>query len=168
LAVGRGLTPTLTNRCTGTMRSLRPLPIHPGAQDIIGCHKAWLPLFRVSGRPSVRKIRRITKPEAEDQPSLRAKRLACVLGASLGNGLGLVLWWQAEHIGQPGVSQLCWWPLVVAVIGPLISYVMLMLEQPGCLLCIDKSRKLPGDQAPNLASRHRARRSGIWQHTSPD
>ncbi len=45
----------------------------------------------------------------------------------LGNGLGLVLWCQATQHVQPGVSQLCWWPLVVAAIGPLVSYVTLML-----------------------------------------
>jgi hypothetical protein len=39
----------------------------------------------------------------------------------------LVLWWQAGQYVQPGVSQLCWWPLVVAAIGPLVSYVTLML-----------------------------------------
>jgi hypothetical protein len=49
-----------------------------------------------------------------------------VLGARVGNGLGLVLWWQAGQYVQPGVSQLCWWPLVVAAIGPLVSYVTLM------------------------------------------
>ena len=53
--------------------------------------------------------------------------LAGVLGAGLGNGLGLALWWQAGQHIQPGVSQLCWWPLVVAAIGPLVSYVTLML-----------------------------------------
>jgi hypothetical protein len=39
----------------------------------------------------------------------------------------LVLWWQAGQYVRPGVSQLCWWPLVVAAIGPLLSYVTLML-----------------------------------------
>ena len=91
------------------------------------CRKAGLPLYRVSGRPSVRTIRRMAKPQAEDRTSLRARRLAGVLGAGLGNGLGLVLWWQAGQYVQPGVSQLCWWPLVVAAIGPLLSYVTLML-----------------------------------------
>jgi hypothetical protein len=39
----------------------------------------------------------------------------------------LALWWQAGQCVQPGVSQLCWWPLVVAAIGPLLSYLTLML-----------------------------------------
>jgi hypothetical protein len=39
----------------------------------------------------------------------------------------LVLWWKAGQYVQPGVSQLCWWPLVVAAIGPLVSYVTLVL-----------------------------------------
>jgi hypothetical protein len=39
----------------------------------------------------------------------------------------LALWWQASQYVQPGVSQLCWWPLVVAAVGPLLSYVTLML-----------------------------------------
>ena len=43
------------------------------------------------------------------------------------HGLGLFLWWRAGQYVQPGVSQLCWWPLVVAAIGPLLSYVTLML-----------------------------------------
>ena len=91
------------------------------------CYKAGLPLYRVSGRPSVRTIWCMAKPWAEDRTSLRARGLAGVLGAGLGNGLGLVLWWQAGQYVQPGASQLCWWPLVVAAIGPLISYVTLML-----------------------------------------
>jgi hypothetical protein len=91
------------------------------------CHKAGLPLYRVSGRPSVRTIRRMAKPETDDRTSLRARRLAGVLGAGLGNGLGLALWWQAGQYVQSGVSQLCWWPLVVAAIGPLLSYVTLRL-----------------------------------------
>jgi hypothetical protein len=91
------------------------------------CQKAGLPLYRVSGRPSVRAIRRMAKPQAEERASLRARRLAGVLGAGLGNGLGLALWWQAGQYVQPGVSQLCWWPLVVAAIGPLLSYLTLML-----------------------------------------
>jgi|GEM_PF-5045896 len=91
------------------------------------CQKAGLPLYRVSGRPSVRTIRRLAEPQAKDRTSLRARRLAGVLGAGLGNGLGLVLWWQAGQYVQPGVSQLCWWPLVVAAIGPLLSYLTLML-----------------------------------------
>jgi hypothetical protein len=91
------------------------------------CRKSGLPLYRVSGKPSVRTIRRMAKPLAQERTSLRARRLAGVLGAGLGNGLGLVLWWQAGQYVQPGVSQLCWWPLVVAAIGPLLSYVTLML-----------------------------------------
>jgi hypothetical protein len=91
------------------------------------CRKAGLPLCRVSGRPSVHTIRRMAKPQTEEPTSLRARRLAGVLGAGLGNGLGLVLWWQAGQYVQPGVSQLCWWPLVVAAIGPVVSYVALML-----------------------------------------
>jgi hypothetical protein len=91
------------------------------------CRKAGLPLYRVSGRPSVRTIRRMARPHAQDRTPLQARRLAGVLGAGLGNGLGLVLWWQAGQYVQPGVSQLCWWPLVVAAIGPLLSYVTLML-----------------------------------------
>jgi hypothetical protein len=91
------------------------------------CRKAGLPLYRVSGKPSVRVIRRMIKPRAEDRTSFRARRLAGVLGAGLGNGLGLALWWQAGQYVQPGVSQFCWWPLVVAAIGPLLSYVALML-----------------------------------------
>lgn len=91
------------------------------------CHKAGLPLYRVSGRPSVRTVRSIAKPRAQGRTSLRSSRLAGVLGAGLGNGLGLVLWWQAGQYVQPGVSQLCWWPLVVAAIGPLVSYVTLVL-----------------------------------------
>jgi hypothetical protein len=91
------------------------------------CRKAGLPLYRVSGRPTARVIRRMAKPQTEDRTSLQARRLAGVLGAGLGNGLGLVLWWQAGQYVQPGVSQLCWWPLVVAAIGPLVSYVTLML-----------------------------------------
>jgi len=91
------------------------------------CRKAGLPLYRVSGRPSVHTIRRMAKPQSEDRTSLRSRRLVGVLGAGLGNGLGLVLWWQAGQFVQPGVSQLCWWPLVVAAIGPLLSYVTLML-----------------------------------------
>jgi hypothetical protein len=87
------------------------------------CHKAGLPLYRVSGRLSVRTIRRMAKPQAEDRTSLQARRLA--------GGLGLVLWWQAGQYVQPGVSQLCWWPLVVAAIGPLVSYLTLMLVK-GC------------------------------------
>ena len=75
----------------------------------------------------MRTIRRMAKPQAQDRTSLRARRLAGVLGAGLGNGLGLALWWQAGQYVQPGVSQLCWWPLVVAAIGPLVSYVTLML-----------------------------------------
>jgi hypothetical protein len=75
----------------------------------------------------VRTIRRMAKPQAEERISLRARRLAGVLGAGLGNGLGLVLWWRAGQNAQPGVSQLCWWRLVVAAIGPLTSYVALML-----------------------------------------
>ena len=50
-----------------------------------------------------------------------------MLGAGLGNGLGLVLWWQAGQYVQPGVSQLCWWPLVVSAIGPLLSYLTLIM-----------------------------------------
>lgn len=50
-----------------------------------------------------------------------------MLGVGLGNGLGLVLWWQAGQYVQPDLSQLCWWPLVVAAIGPLVSYIILML-----------------------------------------
>lgn len=91
------------------------------------CRKAGLPLYRVSGKPTVRTIRRMAKPQAQDRASLRARRLAGVLGAGLGNGLGLALWWQAGQHVLSGVSQLCWWPLVVAVIGPLLAYVTLML-----------------------------------------
>jgi hypothetical protein len=91
------------------------------------CQKAGLPLYRVSGRPSVRTIRSMAKPQAQGRTSLRSRCLAGVLGAGLGNGLGLVLWWQAGQFFQPGVSQLCWWPLVVAAIGPLLSYVTLVL-----------------------------------------
>lgn len=91
------------------------------------CRKAGLPLYRVSGRPTVRTIRYMAKSQAQGRTSLRARRLAGVLGAGLGNGLGLVLWWQAGQFVQPGVSQLCWWPLVVAAIGPLLSYVTLIL-----------------------------------------
>jgi len=91
------------------------------------CHKAGLPLFRVSGRPSVRTIRRLVKHPTQDQASLRARRLVGVLGAGLGNGLGLALWWQAGQYVQSGVSQLCWWPLVTASIGPVVSYVTLVL-----------------------------------------
>jgi hypothetical protein len=91
------------------------------------CHKAGLPLYRVSGRPSVPTIRRMARSQIEERTSLRAGRLLGVLGAGLGNGLSLVLWWQAGQYVQPGVSQLCWWPLVVAAIGPLVSYVTLML-----------------------------------------
>jgi hypothetical protein len=75
----------------------------------------------------VRTIRRIARLKPKDRESLRARRLFGVLGAGLGNGLGLVLWRQAGQYVQPGVSQLCWWPLVVAAIGPLVSYVTLML-----------------------------------------
>ena len=50
-----------------------------------------------------------------------------MLGAGLGNGLSLVLWWQAGQYVQLGALQLCWWPLVVAAIGPLLSYLMLLL-----------------------------------------
>jgi len=75
--------------------------------------------YRASGRPSGRTIRRMAKPQPEDRTSLRAGRLAGVLGAGLGIGLGLVLWWHAGQYVQPGVSQLCWWPL--------LSYVTLML-----------------------------------------
>jgi hypothetical protein len=39
----------------------------------------------------------------------------------------LVLWWKAGQYVQPEASQLCWWPLVVAAIGPLVSYVTLVL-----------------------------------------
>jgi hypothetical protein len=39
----------------------------------------------------------------------------------------LVLWWQAGQCVQPGLSQLCWWPLVGAAIGPLLFFVTLML-----------------------------------------
>jgi hypothetical protein len=91
------------------------------------CRKAGLPLYRLSGRPSVRTIRSMAKPQAQGRTSLRARRVAGVLGAGLGNGLGLALWWQAGEYVQPGVAQLCWWPLVVAAIGPLVSYVALML-----------------------------------------
>jgi hypothetical protein len=91
------------------------------------CHKAGLPLFRVSGRPSLRTIRRMARAQAKDQTSLRTRRFVGILGAGLGNGLGLVLWWHAGQHVQPGVSQLCWWPLVVAAIGPLLSYVVLAL-----------------------------------------
>jgi hypothetical protein len=76
---------------------------------------------------TVRTIRRMAKPRAEDRTSLRARRLVDVLGVGLGNGLGLVLWWQAGQYLQPRVSQLCWWQLVVAATGPLLSYVTLML-----------------------------------------
>ena len=93
------------------------------------CRKAGLPLCRVSGRPrdsagtqqswtgrpSVRTIRRMAKPQAKDRTSLRARRLVGVLGAGPGNGLGLVLWWQAGQYVQPGLSQRCWWPLVVCL-----------------------------------------------------
>ena len=72
------------------------------------CRKAGLPLYRVSDGPSLRTIRRMAKPKTEDRTPLRAVRLAGVLGAGLGNGLGLVLWWQAGQYVQPGVSQLCW------------------------------------------------------------
>jgi hypothetical protein len=37
------------------------------------------------------------------------------------------LWWQVGQYFRPGVSQLCWWPLAVAAIGPLVSYVTLVL-----------------------------------------
>jgi hypothetical protein len=69
----------------------------------------------------------MAKPQTEDRTSPQARHLAGVLGAGLGNGLGLALWWQASQYVQPGVSQLCWWPLVVAAVGPLLSYVTLML-----------------------------------------
>ena len=75
----------------------------------------------------MRTIRRMARPQAEDRTSPRARRLAGVPGAGLSNGLGSVLWWQADQYVQPGVSQLCWWPLVVAAIGPLVSYVTLVL-----------------------------------------
>jgi hypothetical protein len=91
------------------------------------CHKAGLPPYRVSGQPSRRTIRRVSRVHAVDRTSLRARRLAGMLGAGLGNGLGLALWWQAGQYVQPGVSQLCWWPLVVAAIGPLVSYLTLLL-----------------------------------------
>lgn len=91
------------------------------------CRKAGLPLHCVSGRPSLRAIQTMAKPQTEDRTSLRAGRLAGVLGAGLGNGLGLALWWQAGQYLQSGVSQLCLWPLVVAAIGPLLSYGTLML-----------------------------------------
>jgi hypothetical protein len=91
------------------------------------CHKAELPLYRISGRPSAGTIRRMTKPWDDDRASLRARRLVGVLGAGLGNGLGLILWWQAGEYVRPWVSQLCLWPLVIAAIGPLLSYVTIML-----------------------------------------
>lgn len=91
------------------------------------CRKAGLPLYRISGKPSVRTIRRTARLQAGDRTSLRARRLVGVLGAGLGNGLGLVLWWQAGQYVQPGVAQICWWPLLVVAIGPLVSYVTLML-----------------------------------------
>jgi len=34
---------------------------------------------------------------------------------------GLMLWRQAGQRGQPGASQLRWWRLAVAIIGPLLS-----------------------------------------------
>jgi hypothetical protein len=95
------------------------------------CHKAGLPLYRISGEPSARTIRRMTKPWSEDRASLRARRLVGVLGAGLGNGLGLILWWQAGEYVRPWVSQLCLWPLVVAAIGPLVSYVTITLVKGG-------------------------------------
>jgi hypothetical protein len=85
------------------------------------CQQAGLPLYRVSGRPSVHTIQHMAKPQTEGRTSLRARRLAGGLGAGLGNGLGLALWWQAGQYVQPGVSQLCWWPLVVVAIGQLVS-----------------------------------------------
>jgi hypothetical protein len=85
------------------------------------CHKAGLPLSRVSGRPSVRTIRRMAKPGPKTQYLFEpgASRVCW--------GLGLVLWWQAGQYVQPGGSQLCWWPLVVVAIGPLLSYVTIVL-----------------------------------------
>lgn len=97
-----------------------------GLKDSI-FRKAGLPLYRVSGRPSVHTLRRMAKPRAQDRTSLRVRHLAGVVGAGLGNGLGLVLWWQAGQNVQPGVSQLCLWPLAVAAIGPILSYGTLML-----------------------------------------
>lgn len=81
------------------------------------CKKARLPLYRLSRRPSVGTVLRTAKSQAEDQTSLQARRLAGVLATVLGNGLGLVLWWQAGQYAQPGVSQHCWGPLVVAALG---------------------------------------------------
>jgi hypothetical protein len=46
----------------------------------------------------------------------------------------LGLCWQAGQYVQPGASQLCWWPLVAAAIGPLLSYMTLMLVKGRCLV----------------------------------
>ena len=49
----------------------------------------------------------MAKPKTEDRTPLRARRLVGVLGAGLGNGLGLALWWQAGqyvlHVGRDGL-----------------------------------------------------------------
>jgi len=70
-------------------------------------------------------IRRLAKSRTEGRTSFEPGASRGCWG--LGNGLGLALWWQTGQYVQPGASQLCWWPLVVAAIGPLISYVTLML-----------------------------------------
>ena len=80
-------------------------------------------------------IRRMAKPQAEERTSLRVRRLAGVLVAELGNGLGLVLWWQADQYVQPGASQLCLWPLAAAI-GPFLSYVTLMLVKSRYLVSV--------------------------------
>jgi hypothetical protein len=84
----------------------------------------------------VHTIRRMAKPQAEERTSLRVRRLAGVLVAGLGNGLGLVLWWQADQYVQPGASQLCLWPLAAAAIGPFLSYVTLMLVKSRYLVSV--------------------------------
>ena len=39
----------------------------------------------------------------------------------------MVLWWPASQCVQPGISQLCRWPLVGASIGLLLSCATLLL-----------------------------------------
>jgi hypothetical protein len=70
---------------------------------------------------------RLARLQVEDQKPLLNRRRAGALGAGLANGLGLVLRWKAGQCVQTGVSQHCWWPLVAAAIGRLISYLTLLL-----------------------------------------
>jgi hypothetical protein len=99
------------------------------------CRKIGLPLYRVSGRPSVHTIRRMTKPQTEDRISLRARRLAGMLGKEMLFFLTVLLltigfylgWTDGNGVTLPGASLF----LPYVLLAPLVIGAYLIRDAPG-------------------------------------